>query len=881
MGRFRSHIPFKHSTILFPNRNRNHNHFGPSLNTIIRFDCISTSPQTSRLPPIVLHPHSSQIQRTSHATPDIPIHPFQTSKRASQAPTSLTGLLTRLLEVLLLFQFAYLIARCNADSPLATSHIDGNDRRSPDDQEADNARDDTGRGGAGGGNNKEGTAKSKSKAKPNNKKETNPNKRRKRNPPKREYVGRIQRAALEKELDKERKRRHELNHPDGDFNDSDSEYGSEEGPRDIPNPFWPRTNEDHTIQVTPAQRKAAIVDYVNTVVETTSFDADFQKSVNLIAAALQDETLTVKPTTSEQVDEDEIIPLNIPMKVFGSQSRMPETFVPEDSSSSSSDENDEEAARNLFREGLDQSSDDDADDEKSECSDHPFHISLSIFWMAFNLSVQSYRAFWEIMQLLGPIDGFPPLPKSLVKLHKWADQHLPPSVMREGRIQLDTRGLPGGHPRALDPKDKLVYCDPIEMTKALFQNDRCRGKLYMGMQRLVERPIELWQSRAWGSSNRVSSGKYAYYPPSHPTPAPAQTTPGLPTSAVSTSSSSVPTTSEGAGPSTTQDPKRDPIFAGDIVEYTDKSGTISIGRVRQTCLDYKFENKGETCAFIDPICTTEQLATRIPPPAMQAVHKHIIAINKRSPEWFANASDVILLEESADFVYTRSIHRRLSFEYLDPRQQPPPQTPPAETSDTRPTKDAVDPVGKVNVKFIARYEEACPSVLPTLGVIQDAQVSLREAIFRHLLRGELEVIAYGREALVDEFAHSSKGTGIVLGSTVSFRSLINNSEGKVVSLPSISFWDAYGTFGKGTCMYISFLGGYSCLAGLPYAERMNVKNYHPHAMGPMGCDMRTVMGVMGASYRKLEDGKVYSDIDGHTFRLVSFDLAILGESNST
>lgn len=44
--------------------------------------------------------------------------------------------------------------------------------------------------------------------------------------------------------------------------------------------------------------------------------------------------------------------------------------------------------------------------------------------------------------------------------------------------------------------------------------------------------------------------------------------------------------------------------------------------------------------------------------------------------------------------------------------------------------------------------------------------------------GELEVKAYGGEQKVDDFAHQSKG--------------------KVISIPTISFWDAYGAFGKGT-----------------------------------------------------------------------------------
>lgn len=139
------------------------------------------------------------------------------------------------------------------------------------------------------------------------------------------------------------------------------------------------------------------------------------------------------------------------------------------------------------------------------------------------------------MRLATP--DMPPIPKSLYKLHRWADVYLPPTVIREGRIQVDSRGVPTGLPRALDRKDCLIYCDPIETTKTIIRNRRIQDTQYFGMQILVEQRIETWHSTAWGSSNRCSSGVYAYYP------APVNTPPT----------------------------ERDPIFVGDFVAYRNKN----------------------------------------------------------------------------------------------------------------------------------------------------------------------------------------------------------------------------------------------------------------------------------------------------------------------
>ncbi|RPA83910.1 hypothetical protein BJ508DRAFT_304432 [Ascobolus immersus RN42] len=599
---------------------------------------------------------------------------------------------------------------------------------------------------------------------------------------------------------------------------------------DIPNPTWSGQDENQIIQVTQEQSLMDITDYFNTVMLTEPFNANHGKVLEHVQKARSDLDITQLRIEKGSFDfngngadatedDDDIVPLDIPVHVFGEEARMEETFIPDNLVDDLFDDAEQVAEKDKDWEDL-VAETEDADDVTP---DHKFHIALSTFWMAFNLSVQAYGAFIEVMNLLPEIPGVPRLPKSLQRLHKWADKHLPPTISREGTVQLVTRGLPAGLPKALNPKDKLMYCDPVEMTRVIVQNNRIRKRLYSGMQILVEQPYELWHSRAWGSSNRVSSGMYAFY-------GNTETTPYI----------------------------RNPILVGDIVAYKvnpsnrststsmQDSGALShpfsepivrYGRIRQTCLDMKFRKTGECCAFIDPIIHLDDIQNWFPSAMVTLILNIIKNANDRHQDScpaFAGAADVILLEEMADLVYTTNITEFIEQStFLDSRNMP--NTP-----------------QNIAVKFVARYDPAVPSASDSTSKIQKEQISVREAMFRHFLRGELEVKAYGRQQIIDDF--------------------VNQAKGPIISIPTLSFWDAYGTFGKGTCMYMSFLGGYSCLAGLPYSDRMSMKNYLPHAMGPMGCDMWTVMGVMGKKYRRLESNGIKSHKANNSCRMCSVDI---------
>lgn len=161
------------------------------------------------------------------------------------------------------------------------------------------------------------------------------------------------------------------------------------------------------------------------------------------------------------------------------------------------------------------------------------------------------------------------------------------------------------------------------------------------------------------------------------------------------------------------------------------------------------------------------------------------------------------------------------------------------------------------IKYIVQYTPGCPAIFKERPDIQQESFSVREVVFRHLLRGELEMRAFTREQLVNDLALKKSG--------------------RVISMPTMSFWDAYGTFGKGTCMYISFLGGYQCPANLPLHLRLSAKSYEPHAMGPMGCDIQTVLGVLSKYYRKLEDGTHVAVMNDNGYKMYVFDLAIIGD----
>lgn len=393
---------------------------------------------------------------------------------------------------------------------------------------------------------------------------------------------------------------------------------------EIPNPLWDRKNEEYYIQVTPDIQKMDFLEWIEEVVSTTTFDADFQRGLEAL------EPIRTQPATEPEIpinvatvndrnsmdDDEDIIPLSLPTIIFGEGARMEETFEPD----AEVDENEEEG---------------EPTGETEPCTSDPWHLALSTFWIVYNLPVEVYRAFYEIIPLARP--SAPAIPKALQTLHKWVDKFLPPTIMREVKIKVCTRGLPAGGPKATDPTDSLVYCDPVEMAKAILQNPNRTKQMYFGPQRLVSKTMELWESMAWGSSILTCSGSFAYFPPI-----------------------------DGREP--------DPIFPGDVVEYIRPSGEIGRGRVRQVCKDFKYRHNGEFCSFIDPILDTDELEIFFNSSFNQTITRKLLAAirtlsEKHQDTIFGNVVSNFLVEETPDFIYTTDIVRRLSNQYLDPRSE--------------------------------------------------------------------------------------------------------------------------------------------------------------------------------------------------------------------
>lgn len=97
------------------------------------------------------------------------------------------------------------------------------------------------------------------------------------------------------------------------------------------------------------------------------------------------------------------------------------------------------------------------------------------------------------------------------------------------------------------------------------------------------------------------------------------------------------------------------------------------------------------------------------------------------------------------------------------------------------------------------------------------------------IRGELEILQYGRAGLLRTFYSNTA----------------------VVSLPLITFIDSFGLYRN---MYRSLIGFYIILAGLSFYERTRRTNVLALTLGPYGSNMDAVVRAIGLLLRQLDDG---------------------------
>ncbi|EME77041.1 uncharacterized protein MYCFIDRAFT_84721 [Pseudocercospora fijiensis CIRAD86] len=109
----------------------------------------------------------------------------------------------------------------------------------------------------------------------------------------------------------------------------------------------------------------------------------------------------------------------------------------------------------------------------------------------------------------------------------------------------------------------------------------------------------------------------------------------------------------------------------------------------------------------------------------------------------------------------------------------------------------------------------------------------------HPIRGELEIIVYGRKPLLNK---------------------LDAQDGvRAISAPYLMFMDSFGLYRN---MRRSLMGWYITLAGLTMQERNRTSNMIPFTLGPHGSNTEDVIEAIAPCLRALEAGQLLDLLDG-------------------
>ncbi|KAL7624010.1 hypothetical protein AAE478_001475 [Parahypoxylon ruwenzoriense] len=147
-----------------------------------------------------------------------------------------------------------------------------------------------------------------------------------------------------------------------------------------------------------------------------------------------------------------------------------------------------------------------------------FHMSLAIWAQLNGVSDSTYQGLREILQTnitSETIREIHSLPVSVSTLKKGLKKRLPLLEMRRAPIPLRADKLSSRRRKVLEgksPTQDLHFFNPVEYIKTLLRS-KIRNDMYFGMALLVDEQdrIHPWNSRAWASSARSTSGQYAHY----------------------------------------------------------------------------------------------------------------------------------------------------------------------------------------------------------------------------------------------------------------------------------------------------------------------------------------------------------------------------------
>ena len=188
--------------------------------------------------------------------------------------------------------------------------------------------------------------------------------------------------------------------------------------------------------------------------------------------------------------------------------------------------------------------------------------------------------------------------------------------------------------------------------------------------------------------------------------------------------------------------------------------------------------------------------------------------------------ELISIEDDFVYITESDVHSRESNIYLDYDYESPTPT------HSRTSKSDI------------RFE-----MIIIMRIFNRKRAELRPINLSSPLRGELEIVAFGRQALVDKFR-----------------------PGNTISLLYFLFIDGFGLYKN---MYRSLMGIYMPFTSLNSTERNRRANVFPLTLGPHGSNLNNVMDTLHG-IRDLDRGMTMT-IDGEEKTVCAYIMAYLGD----
>ena len=150
-----------------------------------------------------------------------------------------------------------------------------------------------------------------------------------------------------------------------------------------------------------------------------------------------------------------------------------------------------------------------------------FILAFGLWCETESISRQSYRSLLECLHLLRTVAPIAALPSTVSTLKKNIWAQLPLMQLRRQPLALIPEKLPTLRPQEKPLassilKEMLYWFDPTKLIQVILSSSEYRGRMHIGMANYVDKPSELWESFAWGSSIRACSREFAKYPDGTP-----------------------------------------------------------------------------------------------------------------------------------------------------------------------------------------------------------------------------------------------------------------------------------------------------------------------------------------------------------------------------